>query len=79
VKLGKQKGPKSVKGIDMPNNMAGRLPTVQTNINQPYAWAINLVLFGVAEFGPNCCVCIIKVNNSLISLISLTSITDCLY
>lgn len=31
MKLGKQKGSKAVKGIDMPNNVAGRLPIVQTD------------------------------------------------
>ena len=31
MKLGKQKGSKAVKGIDMPKNMAGRLPIVQTD------------------------------------------------
>jgi hypothetical protein len=39
VKLGKQKGPKSVKGIDVPNDMAGRLQIIQTDINQPSARA----------------------------------------
>jgi DNA-binding HxlR family transcriptional regulator len=31
VKLGKQKDSKSATGIDMPKNMAGRLPIVQTD------------------------------------------------
>ena len=31
MKSGKQKGSKAVKGIDMPKNMAGRLPIVQSN------------------------------------------------
>ena len=31
MKLGKQKDSKAVKGIDMPNNVAGRLPIVQTD------------------------------------------------
>jgi hypothetical protein len=31
VKLGKQKGSKTVKGIEIPKNMAGRLPIVQTD------------------------------------------------
>jgi len=31
VKLGKQKGSKAVKRIDMPKNMAGRLPIVKTD------------------------------------------------
>ena len=33
MKSGKQKGSKSVKEIDMPRNMAGRLPIVQTDNN----------------------------------------------
>jgi len=55
VKLGKQKDPKSVKGTDMPNNMAGRLPIVQTDIYQhtlmPLLWCclglLNLALTAV--------------------------------
>ena len=31
MKPGKQKGPKSVKGVDVPKNMAGRLPIIQTD------------------------------------------------
>ena len=31
MKSSKQKGPKAVKGIDVPKNMAGKLPIVQTD------------------------------------------------
>ena len=76
VKLGKQKGLKSVKGIDVPNNMEGKLPIVQTDINQPYTWAITLVLFGLLNLALTAVFAEIVLH---ISLMSLTSITDCLY